>query len=95
MKRSSLSFGAMLVDHAPDVTTHGGEIDRGLVTVHAEAGAPADQMGDLRSTDQRLRRHAPVVEAVATHLALLAEDDTRAELRRAGRDAEARRSLRR
>ena len=58
----------------------------------AEAAGATDELGGAGRGDQRLRRDATVVEALAAHLAPFEQDDLRSELRRAGGDGKPRRS---
>ena len=75
-------------DHPFDVVVHAEEVDRGLVAVDAEAPGGANGVRGAARRDQRLGRHAAVVQAVAAHLALLDQHDLGAHLHRAGGNRE-------
>ena len=57
----------------------------------AEGGSAALRLGGLGGGDQRLGRHAAVVEAIAAHQPALDQHDVEAELRGAGGGDQARR----
>src|SRR4029079_2135089 len=76
-------------DHAIDVVMHPGVVDLRLDDVDAEGSSGAHGLGTLAGGEQRLRRHAAVIEAVAAHAALLDEHDRDAELSRRGSHREA------
>ena len=76
-------------DHPFDVIVDAQEIDLRLVPVDPEAPGVADGVRGLARRDQRFRRHAPVVQAVAAHPALLDQHDLGAHLHGAGRHGEA------
>ena len=82
-------------DHLVHVIHDAAEIDRGLDRRDAEGRAVALRLRDLGGGDQRLGRHAAIVEAIAAHLGALDQHDAEAELggarchdqaRRAGAD---------
>jgi hypothetical protein len=79
-------------DDAVNVVVDLSEVDDGLGYRHAEAAGAARALGGVRGGEQRLRRHAAVVEAVAAHRRLLDQHGARAELRGAGGDGEAARA---
>jgi len=67
-------------NHAGDVIHHGGEVDLGLDGRDAERGAVALRLRGLGGGDQRFRRHAPIVEAIAAHPAAFDQHDIEAKL---------------
>ena len=72
---------------------HGrGEVDGGLDRRDAEAAGVAHRLRGVARGDQRLGRHAAVVQAVAAHLGALDQDHARAELRGTGRHGQPRRA---
>jgi hypothetical protein len=79
-------------DHAFDVVVHAKEIDGGGVAVDPEAAGGADDVRGAARRNQRLGRHAPIVQAVAAHLAPLDQHHLGAHLDRAGGNREAARS---
>jgi len=77
-------------DDAVDVVVHASEVDQRFVGLDAEATGMPLRLGGLGGGQQRLRRHAAVVQAVAAHLAGLDQHGFGAQLGRPGGDAEAR-----
>ena len=73
-------------DDATHVITHALEIDGDGLRRHAERRGAARALSVLAGCDQRLRRHASGIEAVASHLAFLDEHDRNAEGRGGRRD---------
>ena len=90
VKRSTKSFGAIAAITVVDVV-----VDRrrgrsaGSTGCDAERAGRAHRVRALAGGDQRLRRHAAVVEAVAAHLVLLDQHDRLAERRSGSRDRQA------
>ena len=82
-------------DHAVHVVVHGAVVDLRLDAGDAEFVAVRMRVRALGRRDQRLRRHAAVVQAVAAHLVLLDQHDLAAEGRRRRRDRQGRPSPRR
>ncbi len=62
-------------DHVMEVLVQARKVDRGRSRDDAELRGLGDGMGAPRRGDQRLRRHAAAVEALAPHLALLDQHD--------------------
>ena len=79
-------------DHAPHVVMDPQEIDLRLMAVDPEAPAVADGVRDPARRDQRLGRHAAIVQAVAPHPALLDQHHPGAHLHGAGRHRQAARA---
>ena len=79
-------------DHAADMRAHRDGVDARLLAMHAEARGLAHAMRGLAGGDQRLRRHAAEVEAVAAHMRALDQHDTLAQLGRARGDRQAARA---
>jgi hypothetical protein len=71
------------------VIVHIEEVDLWLVPIDAEAAGGAHRLGHLARGDQRLGRHAAVVQAVAAHLALLDQHHPGAHLHGARRHRQA------
>ena len=76
-------------DHPVNVIVDARVIDLSLDDVDAEGRRRAHGFGALAGGEQRLRRHAAKVEAVAAHAVLLDEHDWNAELSRCGGHREA------
>ena len=75
-------------DRAVDMAVHPGEIDLRRAEADTEpAGAPRG-LGGARGRDQRLRRHAADIEAIAAHPVALDQHHRGAHLGRAGGNAE-------
>ena len=68
---------------------HAGVVDLSLDDVDAEDGGGAHGLSAFAGCKQRLRRHAPKVEAVAAHAAFFDEDDRHPELGCGRRDGKA------
>ena len=66
-------------DDVVHVVVHGARIDQGIDGRDAERRRVAHQVRALARGQQRLRRHAAVVQAIAAHLVLFDEDDALAE----------------
>ncbi len=81
-KRSTESLGAMAAITSAHVIHDAAEIDRGLDRRDAEGRAVALRLRHPGGGDQRLGRHAAMVEAIAAHLGALDQHDARG---RAGR----------
>ncbi len=75
-------------DDPRDGVHHRGEIDLRRRNGDPVCGAPMPAICQLRRGEQRFRRHAAVVEAVAAHRAALDEHDACAHLCRPGRNRE-------
>ena len=82
-------------DHALHVIVHLGEIDRRRAARHAEGARAAHELGALGRRQQRLRRHAAGVEAIAAHLVPLDQHHRHAESTPRRRRPTGRRSRRR
>ena len=67
------------LDHAADMVAHPRHVDLRVAAADAEARAVANALSELARGDQRLRRHAADIEAVAAHAVALDEDDRHAE----------------
>ena len=67
-------------DHLVHVIHDAAEVDLGLDRRDAEGRAVALRLRGLGGGDQRLGRHAAVVEAIAAHLGALDQHDAEAEL---------------
>ena len=76
-------------DRRVDVLRDRCEIDAGAVEVDAQGRRPGRQGRGAGGCEQRLRRHAAPVQALAAHLALFDEDGGRAHLGRARGDRQA------
>ena len=72
-------------DDLADTVGGGGEIDSGRAEAMPSA-AQRRQVGELCGGEQRFRRDAAKIEAVAAHQAALDQHDARAHLRRPGGD---------
>ena len=79
-------------DHLGHVIHDAAEIDLGLDRRDAEGGAVALRLRGLGGGNQRLGRHAAIVEAIATHLGALDQHDAEAELGGAGGHDQTRRA---
>ena len=76
-------------DDAVHVLVHAGEIDGGLGRRNAEHSGAGHLVRAPRGCQQRLRRHAAGVEALAAHSALLDQHHRHAETGSRSRDREA------
>ncbi len=81
-------IGRDRIDHAVHVRMQRPEVDRGTNRIDAERAGGPHVVRTPRRCDERLRRHAARIEAIATHLALLDQGHRDAELGRRSRDAE-------
>jgi hypothetical protein len=70
-------------DYGVNMVVDLAEVNMG-VGINAKVRALAGADGGMGGGDQRLRRHAPVIQTIAPHLAFLDQNDPRAHLRRAG-----------
>ena len=71
-------------DHAVHMAVDLLEVDLGRACGHTEPAGIADGLGGAAGGEQRLGRHAAIVQTIAAHLALLDQHGPRAHLRRAG-----------
>ena len=73
-------------DHAVHMIVHLFEIDIGFAGLDPELVRRPDGVRGMSGGNHGLGRHAPVIEAIATHLPTFDKDDVRPHLGRAGGD---------
>src|SRR5262249_24548262 len=76
-------------DNTMHMVVHPGVVDLSFDDVDAEGPGGANRFRPLAGREQRLGRHATIVEAIAAHAALLDEDDRDTELSRGSSHGEA------
>ena len=74
--------------HPLHVIVDGGEVDLGALSVHPELAGVAIMRSRVTGCEQRLGRHAAIVQAITAHLAALEKRHAGAHLYRTGRDGQ-------
>lgn len=81
-------IGSDRFDHALHMTVHSREIDFGLHAAHPERRGMTHAFGELGRCDQRLGRHAAIIQAIAAHASALDENNRDTKSRGCGCDGQ-------